>query len=73
MAHRLSRKRVRDAATIESWRRYGEEVFRKAGIPREAVAGTLPGDKCYDHLRKLFNPLFQSLPSAIVMCETEID
>jgi hypothetical protein len=82
MAHRLSRKFVRNAAQVERWRSSGPDGVHKTGLSSEAFAGTLdrfvgevilPGDDDYDKRRKLFNPLFQSRPSAILMCETEID
>ncbi len=76
MAHRLSRKFIRDADRLAGWRARGPGTDRSA---LEAIQISfqgriiLPGDPDYDTERKLFNPWFQDYPSVIFMCVCETD
>ena len=82
MSHRLSKKRLRDAAIIADLRGRDEAFFAELKVPRAALEQAqldlvgrmvFPGDPRYDTDRKLFNPLFDAFPSLIIYCLTEAD
>jgi FAD/FMN-containing dehydrogenase len=82
MAHRLTRKRFRDAALVERWRGRSDALFAPLGIPRAILEAlqyglqgwiVLPGDPDYDKDRMLSDARFDPHPSAIVYCVVEND
>lgn len=75
-----SRKALRDRAIFDRWDELPDSLFGKISRERlqAAQAGlqghiVLPGDPDYDADRKLFNPVFNAYPSAIVYCAVESD
>lgn len=82
MSIRRPKKHSRDRALVAGWRTHPDSLFEQIGISRRAAEAAqmgmqghlvFPGDKTYDHDRKLFNPLFDERPSVIALCETEED
>jgi hypothetical protein len=80
MLRQFTRKHRRDQALIEHWARLDDRLFQR--IPRERLQQAqlglqghivLPGDPDYDADRKLFNPVFDAYPAAIVYCVVESD
>lgn len=75
-----TRKHRRDRALAARWDVLPDTLFEKVSRDRlkTAQAGlqghiVLPGDPDYDTDRKLFNPVFDAYPVAIVYCAVESD
>ena len=80
MLRQFTRKHRRDQALIARWQQLDDRLF--ARIPRDRLQQAqlglqghivLPGDPDYDADRKLFNPVFDAYPAAIVYCVVESD
>jgi hypothetical protein len=80
MPSQYTRKRHRDQALFQNWDRLPDSAFKRAPRKRLKAAQAalqghivLPGSPDYDADRKLFNPVFDAYPIAIVYCVVESD
>jgi FAD/FMN-containing dehydrogenase len=80
MPSQYTRKRRHDQALFRRWDTMADEHFRHLSRAQlQAVQArlrghiVLPGDPSYDQDRKLFNPVFNAYPVAIVYCVVEQD
>lgn len=82
MHYHIRKKRLTDQQRFARWHGLDADVFQQIGIGREKLQAlqlklrgrvVLPGDPEYDKDRKLFNPVFNPFPLAIVYCVVEDD
>lgn len=80
MLLQFSHGNLRDRALFERWEGLAASLFDRIPIERLKAAQrqlvghiVLPGDPKYDSDRKLFNPVFNAYPSAIVYCAVDSD
>ena len=80
MPSQHTKKRARDRALFDRWARLPDAALGKLPRPRLLAAQAalqghivLPGEAGYDTDRRLFNPVFDAYPLAIVYCTSESD
>ena len=82
MPRNITKTQSRNAQLHAHWAELPDAEFERLGITRERLLAlqvrlsgyvVLPGMADYDTDRKLFNPVFDSYPAAIVYCESDLD
>ncbi len=80
MPSQLTRKRQQDQARFQRWDNMADAHFQHLSREQLQTAQArlqghivLPGDPAYDQDRRLFNPIFNAFPIAIVYCVVEQD